>query len=45
MQLNAKVKLFQRNEKQLQADVVGALVQNTVQSVRKVTLDEVSYLE
>lgn len=45
MQLNAKVKLFQRNEKQLQPDVVKALVQNTVQSVRNVTLDEVSYLE
>ena len=43
MSLNAKVDLLQKIEKQFHPDVVEALVQNTIQSVRKVTPNEVSY--
>ena len=43
MPLNAKTDLLQRIEKQFHPNVVGALVQNTIQSVRKVTPNEVSY--
>ena len=43
MPLNAKVDLLQRIEKQFHPDVVEAVVQNTIQSVRKVTPNEVSY--
>ena len=43
MPLNAKADLLQRIEKQFHPDVVETLVQNTIQSVRKVTPNEVSY--